>query len=259
MNIEKIPAQNTQISIGIKNIDIVASTHVGLIQKTNEDRYLVRSMNDNALLLAVADGLGGNVSSDVAAEMAKNQLALFENLPKDKESDCLKAFASDIDLFIHEKAEEHPDLTYMATTLVCAVLKNDIIHWVNIGDSRFYVQRDGEIHQITTDQTLAKLLIEEGDLKPEDAEGHYSQKILDQCLGYGFCEPETGSFKVKKDDILILATDGLYKMIDHDRMLKILTGNTPLEQKITALTQAALSFGGKDNITIVLAHIKQTL
>jgi protein phosphatase len=256
---KQVHGRNDQISLGIKNIDIVACTHTGLVQTANEDRYLVRTMDDNALMLGVADGLGGDVSSDVAAELARGRLAALANLPAGSEAEFLDKFARDLDLFIHQKAEDHPGLTYMATTLVCSVLKEDVIHWVNIGDSRLYVLRDGDLVQITKDQTLAKALVEQGELTPEDAKRHYSQKILDQCLGYGMCEPDTGRFKVKKDDIMVLATDGLYKMAARDVMVNILNGASTLKQKITALMDAALSGGGKDNITIILAHIKQTL
>lgn len=243
----------------IKNIDILACTHTGLVLKINEDRYLVRTMDDNALLLGVADGLGGDVSSDVAAELTKGRLAALDNLPTGSESEFLYKFSKDLDMLIYKKAESHPSLAYMATTLVCTILKDDIIHWVNIGDSRFYILRSGKLIQITKDQTLAKALVEQGELKPEEAKGHYSQKILDQCLGYGMCEPDTGKLKVKKNDVIVLVTDGLYKMVAHDLMMNILNDDKTLEQKTTALMDAALSFGGKDNITIILAHIKQTL
>ncbi len=69
--IKELTYGEDQISLEIKNIDIVAHTHIGLVKSSNEDRYLARTMDDNALLLAVADGLGGNVSSDVAAEITK--------------------------------------------------------------------------------------------------------------------------------------------------------------------------------------------
>ena len=166
---KKVHDRKDQISLEIKNIVVVACTHTGLVQKTNEDRYLVRTMDDNALLLGVADGLGGDVSSDVAAELAKGKLATLDKLPEGNVSEFLDKFAKDLDMFIYKKADNHPSLAYMATTLVCSILKNDMIHWVNIGDSRLYVLRNGKLIQVTKDQTLAKALVEEGELKPEDA------------------------------------------------------------------------------------------
>jgi protein phosphatase len=256
---KKLHAENNRISLGIKNIDIVACTHPGLVQEANEDRYLIRTMEDNALVLAVADGLGGDVSSDIAAEIARSRLSAMDNLPEGREAESLDRFARNLDRIIYGKAQRHPDLAYMATTLVCTILKSDMIHWVNVGDSRFYIHRENKLIQITRDQTLAKALLEEGKLNPEDAADHYSQKILDQCLGYGMCEPETGNLKVEKNDLILLATDGLHKMIDGRLMLKILNSDKTLQQKLTALMDATLSSGGKDNITIILAHIRQTL
>lgn len=254
-----IHAQSCQISLSVKDVDIVACTHPGLIQEINEDRYLIKTMDDNALLLAVADGLGGDVSSDIAAEIAKGRLASLNKIPMHREAEFLSEFAKDLDLLIYRRAETHPSLAYMATTLACAALKNDMIHWLNVGDSRIYILREKELMQITKDQTLAKAFIEDGELKPEDADEHYSQKILDQCLGYGTCEPETGKIEIKQNDIIILATDGLYKMVEDELMLTILNSDNGLKQKIKELTDAAFSSGGQDNITIILAHIKQAL
>ena len=83
--------------------------------------------------------------------------------------------------------------------------------------------------------------------------------IIAVFIKYGMCEPDTGKFKVKKNDVIVLATDGLYKMVAHDFIIKILNNDCNLKQKTTALMDAALSFGGKDNITIILAYIKQIL
>lgn len=242
-------------SVIINNTNIVASTHIGLVKSVNEDRYFLGSLDDGSLALAVADGLGGDVSSDVAAEIAMDRIARLKSLNPGSEAKELDALARELDLIIDKKARTHPSLTYMATTLVCLVLRFDTIHWVNAGDSRFYILRDNRLIQVTQDQTLARVLVEEGRLKPEDAEGHFSSDILDQCLGYGTCDPETGSLRVKKNDLLILATDGMYKMVGLDEILTLLTGDTTLEEKIDALMSAALEAGGTDNITIILARV----
>lgn len=242
-------------SVIINNTNIVASTHIGLVKLVNEDRHFLGSLDDGSLVLAVADGLGGDVSSDVAAEIAMDRIARLKSLNPGREAKELDAFARELDLIIDKKARTHPSLTYMATTLVCLVLRFDTIHWLNAGDSRFYILRDNRLIQVTQDQTLARVLVEEGKLKPGDAEGHFSSDILDQCLGYGTCDPETGSLRVKKNDLLILATDGMYKMVGLDEILTLLTGDTTLEEKIEALMSAALAAGGTDNITIVLARV----
>ncbi len=248
-----------QTRLRIENVDIFGFTHLGLLPKINEDRYLVRQMEDRSLLLAVADGLGGDVSSDFAAEIVKGTLVGLKKLSHGKEALELKQMAVDLDLLISNRSTAHPELDGMATTLVCAILKKDHIHWINVGDSRLYLLRDRELFQVTEDQTLAKFLIEEGELKPENAEDHYSYDILDQCIGYGECCPQTGKFRVRKNDLLILSTDGLHKMVKETKVLSILNCHTTIEARTKELTQAALDSGGKDNITIVLAKINNTL
>ncbi|MCF6247164.1 MAG: protein kinase [Desulfobacula sp.] len=248
-----------QTMLSIDNVDIFGFTHLGLLPKKNEDRYLIRQMEDKSLLLAVADGLGGNVSSDFAAEIVKGTLVGLKKLIKGKELSQIKQMAIDLDKLISNKAEAQPELEGMATTLVCAILKQDKIHWINVGDSRLYRLRNKKLKQLSEDQTLAKFLIEEGELDPKKAKEHYSYDILDQCIGYGECNPETATFSIQKNDLLILSTDGLYKMVAKDTILSILNANTSIEVKTKGLTQAALNSGGKDNITIILAKINQTL
>ncbi len=245
--------------LSIENVDLYGSTHLGLIRKTNEDRYMIRQMEDKSILMAVADGLGGGVSSDFAAEIAKARLVGITHLTTGRERQELNQMARDLDIIISNKAQKHPELEAMATTLVCAILKNDHIHWVNVGDSRLYVLRDGKLAQVTEDQTLARFLVEEGELTPEQAKEHYSRDVLDQCVGYGECEPETATFEIRKNDLLILLTDGLYKMVSKKTFLSILNATTSIEEKTEALIRAALDSGGKDNITIVMAIINQVL
>ncbi len=248
-----------QTNLKIDNIDIFGLTHTGLKKKTNEDRYLVRQMGDKSLLLAVADGLGGDVSSDFAAEIVKGTLVGLQKLNPGNEITQLKQLVHELDTILSDKAQTQRELEGMATTLVCAILKKDHFHWINVGDSRLYLLRDKTLIQLSEDQTLAKFLVEEGELAPEKAKEHYSYDILDQCIGYGDCAPQTGTFKIKKNDLLILATDGLHKMVPQKQIFAILNSASAIESKAKELRQAALDLGGKDNITIVLAKIHQTL
>ena len=248
-----------QTRLRIDNIDIFGLTHIGLVKNVNEDRYLVRQMEDKSLLVAVADGLGGGGSSDFAAEIVQGTLVGFQKLNTGNEIKQLKQLVLDLDTLIDQKAQTQSDLEGMATTLVCAILKKDHVHWINVGDSRLYLLRDKKLIQLSEDQTLAKFLIAEGELAPEKAREHYSYEILDQCIGYGECSPQTGSFKVKKNDLLVLLTDGLHKMVPQKKVFSILNNDTSIEIKAKELTKAALDSGGKDNITIVVARINQTL
>jgi protein phosphatase len=108
--------------------------------------------------------------------------------------------------------------------------------------------------QVTEDQTLARFLLEEGEITAEQLPTHYSRHVMDQCEGCGYAEPETGRLKFLAGDLLVLSTDGLHREIPEDTLFSILNTETILETKARRLVKAALNAGGKDNITVVMAQ-----
>jgi len=236
-------------------MSIFALTHIGLVIKSNEDRYLIKKLTDGSVLLAIADGLGGEVAGDYAAEIIMGKLAGIHHVTMDSEQQELELLAKDIDLSINSEAEKNPALEGMGSTLVGVLLRDGFAHWVHVGDSRLYVLRENQLIQITEDQTFARFLLEEGEITPEQAPTHYSRHIMDQCVGCGICEPETGLLKIQNKDLLILSTDGLHKEIPSETMVSLLNAETSLKTKAQSMVQAALDTGGKDNITIVIAEL----
>ena len=233
---------------------IFAATHIGWVRKANEDRYFIKKLNDGAILLAVADGLGGEPAGDFAAEIVRGRLAGIHQITKGDEEQQMSALVREADLAVYNEAESDPDLVGMGTTLVCALLRDGFAHWVNVGDSRMYVLQDRQLIKITEDQTFARFLLEEGEITAEQAPTHYSRNVLDQTVGCGICEPETGRLEFNKGDLLILTTDGLHKKIAAETIISLLGAETDLETKAKSLVEAALDSGGKDNITLVIAE-----
>ena len=233
---------------------IFAATHIGWVRKANEDRYFIKKLSDGAILLAVADGLGGEAAGDYAAEIIRSRLAGIDQITKGEEEQQLLALVKEADLAMYNEAENDPDLRGMGTTLVCALLREGFVHWVHVGDSRLYVLHDRQLTKITEDQTFARFLVEEGEITPEQVPTHYSRHVLDQTVGCGICEPETGRLEFSKGDLLILTTDGLHKIIATEIIISVLLDKTDLEIKAKSLVEAALDSGGKDNITIVIAE-----
>jgi len=239
-----------------ENESIFSVSHIGRVRKVNEDRYLIKKLSDRSILMAVADGLGGDVASDYAAEITRGWLAGIEHVPEGDELRYLERLVKDIDLSICNEAEKNPELEGMGSTLVGVLLRNGYAHWVHVGDSRLYVLRKNQLIQITKDQTFARFLVEEGEITPEQALTHYSRHIMDQCVGHGICEPETGLLEVRKEDLLLLSTDGLHKEISFTTIMSLLNAETDLKTKAESLAQAALDSGGKDNITVLIAELK---
>ncbi|MCP4692194.1 MAG: serine/threonine-protein phosphatase [Desulfobacterales bacterium] len=235
-------------------MNIFALTHIGLTKKVNEDRYFIKKLDDGAMLLSIADGLGGEVAGDYAAEVMIGKLAGVRRASEDREEQ-LSRLAVETDLAISDESEKKADLEAMATTLICVLLTDKLAWWVHVGDSRIYILRDRRLLQVTEDQTLARFLVEEGEITPEQAPTHYSRHVMDQSIGCGFCEPETGRLELRDKDLLILTTDGLHKSVPEDAMTAILNNRTDISTGAKALVSAALDAGGNDNITVVICEI----
>jgi protein phosphatase len=238
-----------------EGFNIVAATHSGRVLQKNEDRFVIQALNDHSVLCAVADGLGGTSNGDYAAEIVRKELSAIEEIHIHKSPGPLLSIAQEIDRQICHEGEKNPTLKEMGSTLIGVLLQNSIAYWVHAGDSRLYLLREKQLFRLTKDQTLARFLLEEGEIKPEQLDTHYSKNIMDQYLGCGFCEPEEGSFKIKPKDILIISSDGLHKYIDFDMIFSIIKTSASIESKVDSLVHAALEKGGKDNITVVAIEV----
>jgi len=224
------------------------------VKKTNEDRFLIKKLSDSSVLMAVADGLGGDVAGDYAAEIIMGRLSGTDCIEKGKEHKYLVQLVKDTDLAVRKQAEEDSALEAMGTTLICVLLREGTAYWVHAGDSRLYLFRDARLIQITRDQTLARFLLEQGEISPEQAASHYSRNVMDQCVGCGYCEPETGHIKTEKKDLLVLVSDGLHKYISSEMISRVLNAETDMESKAESLIGSAMDAGGEDNITAVLCE-----
>lgn len=152
---------------------------------------------------------------------------------------------------VTELSKTDPALEYMGTTLTIALFDKDTITWGHVGDARLYHLKEGRLSQMTTDQTMAQFLVEEGEITREEAVTHPMQHFLAQSLGGGGCEPETGSFKVGPGDIILLCSDGLYSEISEDQIVALLSSKNCVEEKVRLLVKAANDAGGHDNITVL--------
>lgn len=251
----QVQAEEAETTLFFASADIVATSHIGLVRKANEDRYLVRQLDCGSLLLAVADGLGGHEAGDYAAEILRGRLANMPPVPVGREQELLARLAVETDRVILKLAEDRPELEGMGTTLLCVLLREGIAYWVHVGDSRFSIVRDRQLQQITKDQNLARFLVEEGEITREQVPDHYSRHVLDQALGSAMDEPETGEVKVYDRDLLLLSTDGLHNQVAEETVVSVLGTGADLETKVEQLVRAALDVGGKDNITVVAVQL----
>jgi len=235
-------------------LETFALTHIGLKRDRNEDRYLVKEFSDGSILLAVADGMGGEAAGDYAAEIMIDLLADIGTDSRDTYLQ-LSNLIIEANQIITNEVDKNPDLQGMGTTVTVTHLRDDSAHWAHVGDSRLYKLHDRELIQITKDQNVAQFLVDEGEITVKEARKHPLRNLLDQCVGCEECKPETGHFNINSGDLILLSSDGLHGAVPAEAIIAIMDEEAEIGDKVKSLLQAALDAGGKDNITIVVAKI----
>ncbi len=229
-------------------------SHIGLKRQVNQDRYLIRELADDQWLLAVADGMGGEVAGEVAAQMVVDALARAP-LTRVREGQLAELIDMANRRIIFDTAHNHPERDGMGSTITAVLVRGDMAYWVQVGDSRLYLYRGHRLQQITVDQNLAQFLREEGELNKVEARRHPLAGVLEQAVGCDALDPVPGRLSVMPGDVLMLCSDGLYGDLEPGVKGAILARDDSLEKKCQLLIQAALEAGGRDNITVVLARL----
>jgi protein phosphatase len=220
-----------------------AITHTGLVREDNEDRYLSVELDGGSVLLAVADGMGGEAGGGLAAQIAKDCLEDFDPHSPEPEVHLLSLMQKAHEEILRQ-INDSPSYQGMGTTLTAAFATENRVHWAHIGDSRLYLFSGAELRQVTGDHTIPALLLREAAMHP-------MRNILLRCIGSKHLEVDTGSFDLTEGDLLLLSTDGLHDEVPGDTIVSILSSEAGLEKRLEILVQQALEAGGRDNITIV--------
>jgi len=269
-------------------IDAAAATHLGHVRSNNEDHYLVmrlgRSLEtlytnlDSEQLAAsydltgygllVADGLGRMAAGEVASKTALTTLVeLIVDTPdwilgfdETEHSERIQGRMADRFRRIDETLKDHGNhdaaLTGMGTTLTAVVTLGKDLVIGHVGDSRAYLFRDDTLRQLTTDHTVAQEMIKDGTSDGSDTQYRSMRHVLTAALGSlgSRVQPEVQRLRLNYQDQLLLCTDGLTAMVDDQTIASILRDARSSEQACRDLVAAALTAGGYDNVTVVLAR-----
>jgi PPM family protein phosphatase len=228
---------------------------VGLLREGNED-----SAYAGPHLLAIADGMGGHAAGEVASSVAISALeGLDEDLPADQLLDALAAAVASANSTLHEMSIEDPSVEGMGTTLTALLWSGGTIAICHIGDSRAYLLRDGDFHQITRDHTLVQSLVDDGRLSPAQAATHPQRSLVMRALQSGTeAEPDLSLIEAKAKDRYLLCSDGLSDVVSEDTLRDTLTRIADRDQVVTQLIELAIRGGGPDNITCIVADVVES-
>jgi len=252
-------------------------TDVGRKRRHNEDSHLILSLDGSGvppsgeertlpirepgLLLVVADGMGGHHGGEVASAACVENLAR-EIVPRVRDSGIdspdLSSALQQAVVATHQAvfslSREHVGKEKMGTTLTAALLSGARADVAQVGDSRAYLYRDGALVLLTQDQTIGNRLRNQGE-DPSLVSGHIKE-LLTQAVG---AQPEINvvmtGVDLEAQDVLLLCSDGLYKVVSPQELVDILEREMPLAEKAGHLIARGNENGGPDNITVILAEI----
>jgi protein phosphatase len=230
-------------------------THVGRRRSRNEDDYL---LHDPAHLYAVADGMGGHAAGDVASRVALEVLQEFYGEPcTDDDIDLAQGQLAEAVRLANRRvvdaARQRNELRGMGTTLVAARFLGDQLLIANVGDSRAYLLRNGDLRQLTSDHSWVQEQIQLGVISPDEADNHPFRNMITRALGIrDNVEPDLSPMEARPGDKLLLCSDGLYVMLPDEEIAGCLAAPGEPMAICEELVGEANRRGGVDNITVVL-------
>jgi PPM family protein phosphatase len=272
-------SNGTSTAKGEIRVKLFARTDVGQIREHNEDNFLVAdltrksrglleanrsgALGPHGSLFAVCDGMGGAAAGEIASQLAVDivyermveGLLEGEPLSRDELARRLVRAIEAAGLRIFQEAKLDRTRRGMGTTVTAAALVDDHLFFAQVGDSRGYLLRQGNLVQLTRDQSLVNQLIEAGQLTEEEAETFEHNNIILQALGTAdtvqvdltFCE-------LRKGDKLLLCSDGLSGMVRFEDIREALRSMPEPIEACKLLTERANQAGGHDNITVIVAE-----
>lgn len=249
-------------------VQVAGKTDVGSVRTNNEDNF---GYDARYGIFVVCDGMGGAAAGEVASklgvdtvlnyfrEAAKNGSYPQVGEPADGMSERGNALLSAIRLAntaVHETGKHSPAKSGMGSTIVGVLVEGTFLSIGHVGDSRIYLIRNGEIQQLTQDHSLVMEQVRRGMITLEQAAKSDMQNVIMRALGTEEqVQPDVEDMVSFPGDVLLLASDGLTKLVSDETMRDIISSAPTLEQACEDLIQAAKDRGGDDNITCLLLRM----
>ena len=235
-----------------------ARSDVGMIRSGNEDNH-DSEVNANRGVFIVADGMGGHAAGEVASLMAVQtvmqelaDLRAVDDAAAGKLANSLRLANRNI----HDRTLAESDKQGMGTTASVLVIDEKKYMIGQVGDSRVYLLRDGQLLQLTKDHSYVQEQVDAGFLTPEQAKYHPYSNVITRCVGASSeVEPDVYKGDVKAGDVFLVASDGLTGMVDDRRIHTLLMSRAEPERKVHSLISEANGRGGLDNITAIVVHV----
>ena len=245
-------------------IELANATDLGCERENNEDYFCYSEPPEESefsrkgRLAVIADGMGGEEGGEIASRLVVDTVrtTYFVHPENDPHASLVEAFIA-AHRAILDFVRERPELKEMGTTCTAVAIHDGGAHFGHIGDSRLYLIRGGSIARLTNDHTAINRLIQQGVIRPEEADTHPQRHVLTAALNArpgvsADFSPEP--VPVHPGDALVLCTDGLWGQVSDQELLATVSANAPT-QACKELVQLARARGGPDNITVQILRI----
>jgi protein phosphatase len=250
------------------HLDVAARTDVGLEREGNEDRFLVIEPSGSGsasqpgwAVLAICDGMGGGPGGEVASSTAVEVLREVMSAggapaTRDALGRRLLYGVEEAARRVHAASRANRALQGMGTTATACALAGDALYLAQVGDSRAYLLREGCLTQLTRDQTLARLMLERGQITPEELPTFPFNNVILQAVGTSErVEVDLTRVRVARGDVLLVCSDGLHGSVPDDTLRAALAAEPSPTAACESLVSLALRAGGHDNITCIVARV----
>jgi protein phosphatase len=239
----------------------------GCVRPDNEDRIL---MDEYLGIFIVADGMGGHRHGELAAELSITTLRYYIDSSRNlKELTWPFGYNFDLSLEanrlvtgillanrqIWKRSGEGPEFAGMGSTVAAALINGSRAALANVGDSRGYLFRNGNLSQLTTDDTWLQAVLLRDHVSEDALRDHPMRDVLTQAAGsQNDIEVHTADVELEPDDVILLCSDGLHGIVPEEGILATLRSGAPLDQKVARLRDEARAAGGPDNISCILVR-----
>jgi protein phosphatase len=237
-------------------------TDPGCVRPQNQDVYQIEKLDGSSALFLVCDGMGGaksgNVASSLAADVFVQEVRRNwkHSLDESHIDQILQNAVKLANFTVFDQAQQFEEFNGMGTTLVAALVRGRKVTVIHVGDSRAYaITRDG-IRQVTRDHSVVQMMLDRGELKPEQARNYPGKNLITRAIGTeGTVKSDLTHFTLERGESLLLCSDGLSNMMDEQEILFEVVHGVNKQYCCQRLLDIAKNRGAPDNVTSVFVLV----